>query len=440
MGPDSWWPSRGWTSGGCPEGPRCVPLWPTGRGHDLPLPRTALWPPPCPPPHTSVWLQGRKDGAIGDDEEREGGKEAAAIRMSGPIAMSSTFFLSEKREAVDLISLGNEFHKWGATAKKALSFIPTKRICDEGGIKSRASLEDRVEVGHRGRYVRTTEELELSIDASKSCGQHDCMGKKIGVMAVSQKQPTLAFSQGVIEPPGSGKTTHSLGMQEFLSAIARKIAVVNLDPANNGTPYPCAVDISELITLADVMENLNLGPLIYCMEYLEANLDWLQEKLAQFKGHYFLFDCPGQVELCTHHSSLRNFFAQFAKCNLRMAAVHLVDSHYCTDPGKFISVLCTSLTTMLYVELPHVNVLSKMDLIKQYGKLAFNLDYYTEVLDLSYLIDHLASDPFFKKYRRLNEKLVGVIEDYSLVSFVPLNVQDKESMRRVMQAVDKANS
>lgn len=54
---------------------------------------------------------------------------------------------------------------------------------------------------------------------------------------------------------------------------------------------------------------------------------------------------------------------------------------------------------------------------------AFNLDYYTEVLDLSYLVDHLASDPFFRNYRRLNEKLVEVIEDYSLVSFVPLNVQ-----------------
>lgn len=54
---------------------------------------------------------------------------------------------------------------------------------------------------------------------------------------------------------------------------------------------------------------------------------------------------------------------------------------------------------------------------------AFNLDYYTEVLDLSYLVDHLASDPFFRNFRRLNEKLVEVIEDYSLVSFVPLNVQ-----------------
>lgn len=54
---------------------------------------------------------------------------------------------------------------------------------------------------------------------------------------------------------------------------------------------------------------------------------------------------------------------------------------------------------------------------------AFNLDFYTEVLDLSYLLEHLASDPFFKKFLRLNEKLAEVIQDYGLVSFVPLNVQ-----------------
>ncbi|XP_009581133.1 PREDICTED: GPN-loop GTPase 2 [Fulmarus glacialis] len=261
-------------------------------------------------------------------------------------------------------------------------------------------------------------------------------------MSEGSKGSSLAFGQVVIGPPGSGKTTYCHGMQEFMGRIGRKVSVVNLDPANEAMPYQCAVDIAELITLPDVMENLKLGPnggLIYCMEYLEANFDWLQEKLAAFRGHYYLFDCPGQVELYTHHDALKNVFAQLAKWNFRLAAVHLVDSHYCTDPGKFISVLCTSLSTMLHVELPHVNILSKMDLIEQYGKLAFNLDYYTEVLDLSYLVDHLASDPFFRNYRRLNEKLVEVIEDYSLVSFVPLNVQDKESMRQVMQAVDKAN-
>lgn len=54
---------------------------------------------------------------------------------------------------------------------------------------------------------------------------------------------------------------------------------------------------------------------------------------------------------------------------------------------------------------------------------AFNLDFYTEVMDLSYLLDHLAADPFFKKFKLLNEKIAEVIQDYSLVSFVPLNVQ-----------------
>ncbi|KAM9245020.1 GPN-loop GTPase 2 isoform 3-T3 [Dugong dugon] len=231
--------------------------------------------------------------------------------------------------------------------------------------------------------------------------------------------PTTAFGQVVIGPPGSGKTTYCLGMSEFLRALGRRVAVVNLDPANEGLPYECAVDVGELVGLADVMDALRLGPnggLLYCMEYLEANLDWLHAKLNPLRDHYFLFDCPGQL-----------------------TAVHLVDSHYCTDPAKFISVLCTSLATMLHVELPHVNLLSKMDLIEHYGKLAFNLDYYTEVLDLSYLLDHLTSDPFFRHYRQLNEKLVQLIEDYSLVSFIPLNIQDKESVQRVLQAVDKAN-
>ena len=139
------------------------------------------------------------------------------------------------------------------------------------------------------------------------------------------------------------------------------------------------------------MEHLKLGPnggLIYCMEYLEKNIDWLEEKLAQLKkDHYLLFDCPGQVELYTHHNSVKNIFAKLVKLDFRLAAVHFVDSHYCSDPAKFISVLLTSLSTMLQVELPHVNVLSKADLIEKYGKLPFNLDFFTEVLDMSYLLD-----------------------------------------------------
>lgn len=250
------------------------------------------------------------------------------------------------------------------------------------------------------------------------------------------------FGQVVIGPPGSGKSTYCKAMRELCTAIGRRVAVVNLDPANDVLPYEAAVDISGLVELRDVMDSLKLGPnggLVYCMEYLESNLEWLCEQLAQVRGCYLFIDCPGQVELYTHHASVRNVVSRLQALGYRLSATHLVDSHYCSDPGKFISVLLTSLATMMHMELPHVNVLSKVDLAEKYGKLHFGLDYYTEVMDLSFLADVLSEDPFLKKYKKMNEALAGIIEDYSLVSFLPLNVQDKESMWSVLKACDKSN-
>lgn len=54
--------------------------------------------------------------------------------------------------------------------------------------------------------------------------------------------------------------------------------MVNLDPASEYTPYSSDIDIRDLITVRDVMEEYKLGPngaLVYCMEYLWENLDWL---------------------------------------------------------------------------------------------------------------------------------------------------------------------
>jgi Conserved hypothetical ATP binding protein. len=62
--------------------------------------------------------------------------------------------------------------------------------------------------------------------------------------------------------------------------------------------------------------------------------------------------------------------------------------------GKFISALLLSLSTMLQLELPHINVLSKIDLMVHYGnKVQFGIDFYTEVLDLSYLLESLDENP-----------------------------------------------
>lgn len=250
------------------------------------------------------------------------------------------------------------------------------------------------------------------------------------------------FGQVVIGPPGSGKSTYCKAMSELCTAIGRPVAVVNLDPANDVLPYEATVDIKELVELSDVMNLHALGPngaLVYCMEYLEKNFDWLCQQLEKVCGRYLFIDCPGQVELYTHDASMRSVVSRLQALGYRLSATHLVDSHYCSDPGKFISVLLTSLATMMHMELPHVNVLSKVDLAEKYGKLHFGLDYYTEVMDLSFLADVLSEDPILKKYKKMNEALAGVVEDYSLVSFLPLNVQEKESMWSVLKACDKSN-
>lgn len=93
---------------------------------------------------------------------------------------------------------------------------------------------------------------------------------------------------------------------------------------------------------------------------------------------------------------------------------------------------------MLQLELPHVNVLSKIDLVETYGRLPMSLDFYTNVQDLSYLQYHLSQDPFLKRFQQLNEALCDLIEDFGLVGFETLCIQDKESVTRVVRAIDKA--
>lgn len=65
---------------------------------------------------------------------------------------------------------------------------------------------------------------------------------------------------------------------------------------------------------------------------------------------------------------------------MRLCAVHLVDALHCTDANKYVAGLIVSLCTMLQLELPHVNVMSKADLLEEReDELDFPLDFYTEV-------------------------------------------------------------
>ncbi|VUZ41940.1 unnamed protein product [Hymenolepis diminuta] len=94
---------------------------------------------------------------------------------------------------------------------------------------------------------------------------------------------------------------------------------------------------------------------------------------------------------------------------------------------------------MLQLSLPHVNVLSKIDLIEMYDKLPFNLDFFTEVLNLSHLVERLEDDLFFAKYKQMNQALADIVQDSSLITFQVLDARERTLLQRVMLCADKAN-
>jgi GPN-loop GTPase len=120
--------------------------------------------------------------------------------------------------------------------------------------------------------------------------------------------------------------------------------------------------------------------------------------------------------------------------------LHLIDSYALTQPSLYISTLLLSLRSMLQLDLPTLNVLTKIDKLSSYAPLPFPLSFYTQVQDLSYLMPHLeAENPAFSsKYSSLNQAIIGLVEDFGLVGFETLAVEDRRSMMTLLQAVDRA--
>merc|ERR1719223_1018606 len=236
------------------------------------------------------------------------------------------------------------------------------------------------------------------------------------------------------------------------------------------------------------MDEFGLGPngaLLYCIEYLVEHFDDVlslmferfeksEEENNRDDGEgafnnnaavYVLFDVPGQVDLFAHHNFISVIVDKLQKRNIRLCSVHLIDALNCSDAYKFIGSVLLATSTMIRLELPAVNILSKMDLLKSSNimTLPFNLSYFTDVMDLNQLLDYLDGDheelessshileddgrtywaddsdykaarakvrqgKFYQKHRKLQEHLCDCIDDFGLVSFLPLDIEDAESV------------
>lgn len=94
---------------------------------------------------------------------------------------------------------------------------------------------------------------------------------QLAYLSFVHKAIAMRYAVLVTGPAGAGKSTFCNGLMTHLQTSKRTGHLVNLDPAANSDAfeYEPAIDIRDLISLEDVMNELNYGPnggLVYCFE------------------------------------------------------------------------------------------------------------------------------------------------------------------------------
>jgi GTPase SAR1 family protein len=269
------------------------------------------------------------------------------------------------------------------------------------------------------------------------------------------------FGTLVMGPAGAGKSTFSTALIQHLQNNKRPAYYVNLDPAAEDFAFEPDLDIKDLISLEDVMDEMDLGPnggLIYCFEFLMENLDFLTEPLEEVTEDYLIiFDMPGQIELYTHVPILPGLVKTLmhGSLNIRMCAAYLLEATFVIDRPKFFSGTLSAMSAMMMLEMPHVNILSKMDLVK--GQVAKRdlkrfVDVDADLIDddparkvateeeQKKFVDPASTDSLMNgaSFHKLNKAVAELIDGFSMVSFLKLDVQDEHSLGAVLSYIDDA--
>lgn len=193
-------------------------------------------------------------------------------------------------------------------------------------------------------------------------------------------------------------------------------------------------------------ETIHLGPnggLVFCLEYLQQNLDWLDAVLGDVDGDYILFDCPGQIELYSHLPIMPRIVEYLQrKWDFRFVTIFILDARFLVDYSHFLAGVLSALSAMMCLSTAHLNIMSKMDLLtEQKQKYVINrylnpdLDYFYDVGNFSDCqgYDCMIESVSFKK---LTSALSGLIERYSIVNFMPFNREKEDTIANVLLQID----
>jgi len=165
---------------------------------------------------------------------------------------------------------------------------------------------------------------------------------------------------------GSGKSTLVGTFKQWLDDNGIDAITLNLDPGTDKLAYSADIDIREWISLGEVMDEYSLGPngaQIVAADLMAMNIHKLTSVLNEYKTKYVLIDTPGQLELFAFRESSNMIVNALGKDRSMIA--YLSDPMLCKRPNGFVSSMMLSALVQFRLQLPMINLLSKMDTLSE---------------------------------------------------------------------------
>lgn len=253
------------------------------------------------------------------------------------------------------------------------------------------------------------------------------------------------FALFVLGPAGSGKTTFCKLFNDWFYVLKNgpgskvgSCSIVNLDPASihddqgDGTAF----DIRSQWSLTDIMDKEKLGPnggLMKCLESVTE--DWLDDNLSSKENDFLIVDCPGQVELFLHSSSLPRIIKTFENHNYTIAIIYLVDAKCLADQDIFLSAVLEAVCCMLRMKKPQLNVISKLDSYPDY-------DLSEENFLEKYLYSDFVDDENEQGNKQndvcidIKEKVIELLTDHPYFEMLPLDRCQESSLNCIFEYVN----
>jgi GPN-loop GTPase len=169
----------------------------------------------------------------------------------------------------------------------------------------------------------------------------------------------------IVGTAGAGKSLLASKVFDHYSRNGAFVGLLNLDPGVENLPYTCDVDVRDYVDTVSIMRQYDLGPngaIIMANDLIASKMDELQLEIDNVNPDYLIIDTPGQIELFAFRAS-GPFFVQNLNAEQKMS-LFLHDGSLITTPNNFVSIAVLATSVKLRLNLPQVNVITKIDLIE----------------------------------------------------------------------------